>query len=119
MKFQYNLIAHIDDAANFETNNREPNEEFPFALLCQMCWSKNVLEECDAPDQNLLGAMDTNFCILLALSIYLEAWMEHGNGVHSHFMFSDAMDDGMPTRVKDNVHGILKNVFGSNEFQAV
>ena len=40
MKFQYNLIAHIDDTANFETNDLKPNEEFPFALLCQMCWSK-------------------------------------------------------------------------------
>ena len=117
MKFQYNLICPIDGTADFETNDLKPNEEFPFALLCKMCWSKNVLvEEHDSPDQTLLGAMDTNFCILLALSIYLEAWMEHHNGIHSHFIFSDAMDDGTPTRVKDNVHGILKNVFGSNEF---
>ena len=76
---------------------------------------KKVLEEHYAPDQILLGAMDTNFCILLALSIYLEAWMEH-NGIHSHFIFSDAVDDGMPTRVKDNGHSILKNVFHSTEF---
>ena len=117
MKFQYNLIAHINETANFETNDLKPIEEFPFALLCQMCWSKNVLEEDDAPDQILLGTMDTNFCILLALSIYLKAWMEHGNGVHSHFMFSDAMDDGMPTWVKDNVHGILKNVLVAMNFE--
>ena len=34
--------------------------------------------------------------------------MEHGNGIHRHFIFSDAMDDGTPTRDKDNVCGILK-----------
>ena len=51
MKFQYNLIAHIDNTANFETNDLKPNEEFPFALLCfarcvgqKMCW-KNVMHQ--------------------------------------------------------------------------
>jgi hypothetical protein len=36
----------------------------------------NVLEERDAPGQIVIGAMDRRYCILLALGIYLEAWME-------------------------------------------
>jgi hypothetical protein len=54
----------------------QPNPQFPFTLLAKMCWSKNVLEERDAPDQIVIGAMDRRYCILLALGIYLEAWME-------------------------------------------
>ena len=30
-----------------------------------MCWSKNVQEERDAPDQILLGAMDLCYCVLV------------------------------------------------------
>jgi hypothetical protein len=36
-------------------------------------WSKNVMEERDCPDQILLGSNDTDFCVLLALSCYLES----------------------------------------------
>jgi hypothetical protein len=40
------------------TSRKSRNVQFPFALLCQMCWSKNTLEERDASDQLLLGAAD-------------------------------------------------------------
>ena len=36
-----------------------------------MRWSKNVLEERVAPDQIILGAMDTAFCPILAIAIHL------------------------------------------------
>ena len=72
MKFQFVMVARLDDACNFKKENLKRNVQFPFALLCQMCWSKNVLEERDAPDQILLGASDRNYCILLALGIYSE-----------------------------------------------
>ena len=103
LKFQYNMIARIDDTANFECNDLMENAEFPFALLCKMCWSKNVLEERDAPDQILLGAMDPDFCILLVLAIYLENWIEHGDGLQSKYMFTGDLDDGAPDRCKDHV----------------
>ena len=37
-----------------------------------MCWSKNVLEERDAPDQIILGSADPDFCVLLSLAVHLE-----------------------------------------------
>ena len=117
-KFQYNMVARADDTANFETDELKENAEFPFALLCRMCWSKNVFEERDAPDQILLGAMDTDFCILLALSIYLEHWMAVGDGIHSRFLFSDSNDDTASKCIKDSYRNVLKNeVYNSNEFE--
>ena len=50
--------ARVVDTANFKEEDLKPNPQFDFTLLCRMCWSKNVLEERDAPDQILLGSMN-------------------------------------------------------------
>jgi hypothetical protein len=74
-KFQYTMVARIDDTANFKEEDSKPNPQFESTLLCRMCWSKNVLEERDAPDRILLGSTDVLYCILLALGIYLKVWI--------------------------------------------
>jgi len=76
--FQYNMIGRVDDVANFKMEDLTPCVEYPFCLQSKMCWSKNVLDERDAPNQILLGAADPNFCVLLALAIHLEHQL--GNG---------------------------------------
>ena len=119
VKYQFNLIKHSDDTANFETDNLKENREFNFMLLAKMCWSKNVMEERDAPDQILLGAMDPDYCILAGLAIYLEYWMEHSGGIRSKFLFSDDVDDSTPKRTKDCFHSTLKrDVYNNPEFEA-
>ena len=118
VKFQYTMIGRIDDTANFMAEDLKPNPDFPFTLLCRMCWSKNVMEERDAPDQILIGAMEKDFCILVALAIYLEAWIETGDGLHCRFLFTGDIDDGAPKRLRDNVRTIIKNnVFDSPDFE--
>ena len=117
LKFQYNMIARIDDTANFECDDLMENAEFPFALLCKMCWSKNVMEESDAPDQILLGAMDPDFCILLVLAIFLEHWIENGDGLHSKYVFTGDLDDGAPKRCKDHVRSVVASIYKSAAFQ--
>jgi len=115
-KFQYNLIARNDDTANFETADLKAVPEFPFALQCRMCWSKNITEERDAPDQILLGAMDPDFCVLLGLGVYMENWMEHGNGINSRFLFSEDVDDATPNRIKNNIQTIIREAVNSPDF---
>jgi hypothetical protein len=44
-KVQYNVIAWLDDAMELEMEDIKPNLHFPFALLIQICWSKNVNKE--------------------------------------------------------------------------
>ena len=72
------MIGRVDDVANFKMEDLTPCVEYPFCLQSKMCWSKNVLDERDAPNQILLGAADPNFCVLLALAIHLEHQL--GNG---------------------------------------
>jgi hypothetical protein len=71
-KFQYTMVARLDDTVQLEEEDLKPNLEFPFVLLCQMCWSKNGMGERDTPDQILMGSMDRRYCILLPLGIFLE-----------------------------------------------
>lgn len=63
---------------NFTVSDLTPNPEYPGTLECKMCWSKNVVEERDAPDQIVLGADNSNFCPLLALAIHLDSAIRTG-----------------------------------------
>jgi hypothetical protein len=70
--FQCNMVARVDDVAHFRFEDLTASVEYPFTLQSKMCWSKNVLEERDAPEQIIFGANDPTFCVLLALGIHLE-----------------------------------------------
>jgi hypothetical protein len=56
-KFQFSMVARVNDACQFKEEDLKPNLEFPFTLLAKMCLSKNVIEERDVPDQFIMGAM--------------------------------------------------------------
>ena len=75
MRFQYNLIARIDDMAQFQCENLNACDNWDFMLCCSLNWSKNVNEEWDAPNQILIRAMDPFYCVLLALAIWLEIYL--------------------------------------------
>jgi hypothetical protein len=67
----------------------KPCHQFPFSILCNVGWSKNVREERDCPDQVILGAMDAHYCMLLTLAIYLEMWIGSGAAFLNPFIFGD------------------------------
>ena len=117
MKTQFSLIGRGDDISHMETKNISSHNRFDFALTTQMKWSKNVREERDCPWQILLGAMDPDFCILLALSIYLEDWMGSGDGMNSRFMFADGIEDSDANKSKKAYATALRDkVFKHEEF---
>jgi hypothetical protein len=91
-KFQFQMIARVDDVAHFKEEDLKPHPQFDFALHARMGWSKNVLEERDAPDQIIFGAFNSNFCCLLGLAIFLETWKEYGLGDTNPFLFGDSKD---------------------------
>jgi hypothetical protein len=80
-KFQLHMVAHLEDTAHLEKKDIKQCPEFPFALLCQLCWSKNVREERDALDQLLLGpmALFTVFCLLLPFFLNYGLGLEKGS----------------------------------------
>jgi hypothetical protein len=127
MKYQYHLIGRSDDIIHFKMTDIEAHPLFSqFALKTKVRWSKNVMDERKCPDQIFLGAMDPDFCILLALAIYLEEWLS-GNGKDCEYLFiNEVISNPTPTILK----GILQNqktkyatrtkklIFNNPEFQA-
>ncbi len=41
-KFQFHMIARLDDTCRFEFKDLKTHPQLSFALLARMCWSKNV-----------------------------------------------------------------------------
>ena len=60
-KFQFHLIARIDDTAQALVSNLLPNANNDFTLKAKLSWSKNVQEERDSPEQVIIGSMDPSF----------------------------------------------------------
>jgi hypothetical protein len=118
MKFQYHLITRSDDLGHFKIKDLHCHSDprfCSFALQMKVFWSKNVLEERDCPDQILLGSMDSTYCLLLALAIYLESWFTSADGLRSVFLFSeDDNEETAPNRTKISYATTLRTHIFSN-----
>ena len=66
------MIARLDDVEHFKCDDLTSNLEHPYTLKSKMRWSKNVLEERESLDQIIIGSMDPNVCVILALTLHLE-----------------------------------------------
>jgi hypothetical protein len=103
LSVQFSMIARSDDIGKFREGDLGPYEAFPlFAIICRIAWSKNVVEERDAPNQVLIGAMDPKYCTLLSLGIM---WMEAClavDQVPNEFVFKiNSLD--CPIRIKETI----------------
>ncbi len=92
---------------------------FSNCLKTKLNWSKNVGDERDAPWQIILGSMDTTFCVLESLAIWMEMNM-HANasaGVLSYvFLISDDADVPSSGQTAKN---IAQTIFGQKVFKMV
>jgi hypothetical protein len=118
-RHMHHLILRPDDVCMFEQKGLMPHDRFDFALLQQVRWSKNVLEERDCPPQILLGAMDTYYCLLLSLAIYMEYRFKCQDGATRRFLYCDDNDDGCPKRYKGTFGRMWNKIAASDHFQAV
>jgi hypothetical protein len=120
-KFEYNLIARIDDSTQFLMENLTANPDFNFTLRSKLNWSKNVNEERDAPNQILIGSMNPLYCVLLGLAVFLEIFIESGGGaLLTPYVFGFSNDDTIPeggNKAKENVQTILATeIYNRPEF---
>jgi hypothetical protein len=109
-KFQYNLIARIDDSFQFLRENLTTNPDFDFTLHSKLNWSKNLNEEHDAANQILIGVMDMLYCVLLGLAVFLEIFIESGAGKLTPFVFDLSEDGSVPEggiKAKETKQNIL------------
>lgn len=85
--FQYHMMARVDDIAHMKQKHMKAHADYPFVILAQMRWSKNMNEERKSPHQILFGSLDSNNCVILALEVHFETWIADGEGRVSQYMF--------------------------------
>ena len=70
---QFSMIGQVDDYSKFCEADLKPYAIYPnYGVTARLCWSKNVTDERDAPDQVLFGAMDPKYDVLSALGLWSE-----------------------------------------------
>lgn len=73
-RFQLHMAAQGDDTTKARLADMKPFHQYPDygIITIKLCWSKNVMEERDAPTQLLVGAMDYRYCVLTSTALWLE-----------------------------------------------
>ena len=87
MNFQFHMIGRCDDTAHVRKAVLKASLEFPGFLTCKINWSKNVHDDTNCPDQILLPCISTKMCVYLSLAIWLEKWIQYGDGAQSQWLF--------------------------------
>jgi hypothetical protein len=63
--------------------------QFKFDLQIHLCWLNNCLDERDALEQIVFVSMDSDFCAIVSLSIYLQYAYKFTHTAQSKFLFWD------------------------------
>jgi hypothetical protein len=119
-KFQFHMISRIDDSTLFFANHLKPHDNYPdFCLKARLNWAKNVNKEREAPYQALIGSMNQQYCIFIALGIWLEASLNAFPwAAASLYVFSFKNDHRVPegaTKSKAHVQRTLHVVFNEHD----
>jgi hypothetical protein len=131
LKLQWHIIARTDDICNIETEDLRSHGKFPdCALQMKVSWSKNVMSEEQCPDQILLGASNTDYCVIVGLACYLESTLTAGN--NKEFLFADSQmtsvtdEDGNqvleergPDNLNDKYRRHLTKIWKKDSFEAI
>ena len=129
LAFQFHMIGRLDDSSKWLRTNLQMHDSYPGkAAKAKLCWGKNVHEERDAPWQHMFGCMDTVFCVLINIGLWLEIF--HAtvpDGRFRPFMFAfldfpctnpqeptgEEMDDWagkIKSKVYRELHRVMKNL---------
>ena len=106
---QFSMIGRVDDTSKFHEADLKPYTLDPnYIVTARLCWSKNVTDERDAPDQILFGAMDPKYDVLSALGLWSEYHCQT-NPEPNEFIFGCCgLDD--PVRIKEQMSRVLKHI---------
>ena len=123
MVVQLHIIARGDDCSKLRVKDLKPHSMYDFALKLSIKWSKSIRDERMCPDQLLIGSFDHDLCVLLALALFLEEWINQGSasaGKEAAFLFtSDSNPKKGPAKVNRNYRTALKTIFAMAEFVVV
>jgi hypothetical protein len=84
-KFSLSMIARLNDSFRLKKTNLKLSSRNS-TITAKLSWSKNVREERDCPNQILLGADNSRYCVLLGLGLHIKTSIrkhgEHGSVFH-------------------------------------
>ena len=114
------MISRIDDSTLFFASHLKPHDNYPsFCLKARLNWAKNVNEEREAPYQAMIGSMNQQYCILIALGVWLEASLNAFPwAATSPYVFSFKNDHRIPDgalKSKAHAQSTLRTVFNTHE----
>jgi hypothetical protein len=113
-KFQFHMILQIDDTTLFFSQHYGE-----FCLKGKLNWAKNVNEECEAPFQTIIASMNQQYCVFIALAIWLVVSLtEMLWAAASPYVFSFKNNMRMPegtTKAKAFTRKILHQFFKDRE----
>ena len=117
INFQFHVIARIDDTTQVLIEHLRVHDAFAHCLKTKLNWSKNVADERDAPWQMVLGSVDTTYCVLVSLAIWLEMNMRaNANAATSPYVFSFSDDIDVPSGGQ-KAKNIAQAIFGQKVFK--
>ena len=121
MNYQLHMISRIDCATQAMCNNLKKHDQFDFALKSKLEWSKNVMEERDAPWQAVLASNDHAHCVHLSLGLWLELYDESSPiAPLTPYLFAFSDDTAVPNggvKAKATVQNIYRSdIFKRPEF---
>jgi hypothetical protein len=98
INFQFHVIARIDDTMQVMIDHICIHDSFPNCLKPKLNWSKNVGNERNAPWQIVMGSMDTTYCFLVSMAIWMEINMRaNANATNLPYLFSFSDDAAVPS----------------------
>lgn len=112
---QLAMIGRMDDTVKFREPDLRPYALYADYAFCgRLPWSKNVVEERDAPPQVVFASMDTRYDVHSNLGIWLEYHYELYPG-ENEFVFSySGLDD--PIRIKERMSRLLTDSLADSDF---
>ena len=95
---QWQLIGRVNNTQKVQVHNFSFSNDQPQTIRCRLTWSKNISEERKAPQQMLIGSMESKICVLQALASYLEQQFEATASTRESFIFGTGNDSNQFAR---------------------
>jgi hypothetical protein len=117
INFQFHVIGRIDDTTPVLDDHLRVHNSFPNCLKTKLNWSKNVEDERDAPWQIVMGSMDTMYCVLVSMAVWMEMSMRaNASAGNSPYVFSFSDDVAVPSGGL-KAKSIAQTIFGQKVFK--
>ena len=117
MNFQFHLIARIDCTTQVSLANLKEHDQFDFCLKTKLNWSKNVLEERDAPWQVMIPSMNHTRCVFLSTVIWLKTFIGSSpTAALTPYLFAFSDDINVP-KGGEKSKATVQDIFCSSIFK--